>query len=149
MENPLEEREKQAAMAQELAVLDANNTGINKAVAILANKYDLTLTRQKLLPYRKHPKYLETRKEAEKGALELAQLTAQTGCAELVPKMIKTLTKMLDEKGTQAVQASTLICKIVGVIDKDDNTQQQATSLTVIMPGAKKEKEVGNITKRD
>ena len=153
MENPVEEKQKQDCIAQEFAVLESSGIGINKCVSILANKYDLSLTRPKLVRLRRNQNYIDTKKKSEEGEIELAKLTAVTGCAQLVPKMVKTLTKMLDEKGTQAVQASTLICKIVGVIDKEEDGQKQSQSISIVLPVSKKERVVSepkkNIPERD
>lgn len=128
-------------------MLTLQGVGINKAVTALAQKYDLTLTRAKVAKLKSHPKFHEVMEREAEAKVKAATLELKSGMAELVPYMVQQLKKMIGKGNAQAVA---IVCKGLGM--DADTGQKQATSLTVIMPGASEEKEVNeqkNISKRD
>lgn len=136
MENPVEEDKKKEALAKELALLTLQDVGINKAVGILAQKFDLSLTRGKVAALKRHPSYNEVLQKGVQAMVEAGQLDFKIGTANLTPMALACLKKGLKKGDMQAVVQW---AKAMGLDTKDSGPKQE-TGIQIILPGERKEK---------
>lgn len=132
MTDVFDDRARKASMAEDLALLELNGVGLNKAVSQMRDKYkDLTITRGSLVALKRHPRYDEVITQNEESKIRRGRMEGRIGVINLVPTFLKALERVLKSKAP--APGITVMAKVL--YDMDGETKnQQAQQLQIIMP---------------
>lgn len=125
--------------AARLAVLQLQGVGINKIVQLMTEEFGYQFTRAQLKRYEHKEVYVRTVKEYKDNLVKKAVVELKAGTSKLVPKIIEAIEKALDNGNINAI---THALKILGV-ETIEPENKQAQSITVVLPGKAKERQVG------
>lgn len=131
MGDPLDTRNRNAALAEAWAMLKLKGVGIQKAVIILRDQFkDLTITRSTLAGVSNLPSYREIMVKYQEDKIRFGKLDGQVDVINLMPEFVKALQRVLKSKNPApgiAVMAKVLF-------EAEANKTQQAQQLQIIMP---------------
>lgn len=127
-------RERMAAKSAELTIA---GVGLKKQHEMLAQEFDLTLSRRQVERLRQHAMYKRVLTEYTEGLVKSAIAELKLGVSKLIPKVLTAIENALEADNMQAVPHA---LKILGVTEEEP--QKQAQAIQVIMPGAKAPKEI-------